>query len=303
MIKKPYMNITRREPSNTLPRTEVLTVQPKQMAFPLLIIVTTPGLAKDQQPSPQLRGQVTLDGNWVGGTMAHLSNYLESDGDLPPTLQVAIGYPLDAAVGASVARCRELTPTPWPEWDAICAELIGIEVPPTGGADPFLCFINDELKPMLEQEFGVHPAQWTLVGHSLGGLFVLHALLSAPQCFRRYFAVGSSLWWRRPLMFDRAEAFVAASGELDISVYLCAGGAETPDGYAQAWAPHLDRPAMQQYLRIMGGIPDVVSDTLRMGELLARRPGCRTRTEIFECENHNGAPFVGFGRGLRWLCS
>lgn len=299
------MKITRREPSNTLLRTEVWTVQPEHIAYPLLVTVTRPeapppGLARDE-PAQRLHGQVTLDGNWVGGTMAHLSNYLESAGDLPPTLQVAIGYPLDAVVPTSVARARELTPTPWPAWDGICSELIGLEIPPTGAADAFLAFISGELMPALEAEFGVDPAQWTLVGHSLGGLFAVHALFSAPQRFRRYFAVGSSLWWRRPMMFERAQAFVESTEVLDVSLYLCAGAEETPEGYAREWAAMLDKPVMQRYLEIMGGIPDVVADTRHMGELLARRQGCRVKVEIFDGENHNGAPFVGYRRGLRWL--
>lgn len=294
------MKIVSREKSNTLLRTEVWTVQPDHIGYPFLVTVTLPAMRKPDAP---LHCLLTLDGNYAGGTAYQVASYLEMSGDVPPAVLVSVGYVLDSAVPAMVARNTELTPVAWPEWDLPYGEILGTPAPPSGQADRFLAFLNEELKPAIEAECGVDPAQWTLSGHSLGGLFTLHALLSDPTRFRRYFAVGSSLWWKAPFMFDRAEAFVRQTAPISVSVYIAAGDEETPAGFAKAWNAMLELPAWKQYVGVMGGIPDIVADSHRMGALLARRAGCRVQSAEFDNENHSSAPFVALSQGLRWLQS
>jgi predicted alpha/beta superfamily hydrolase len=55
-----------------------------------------------------------------------------------------------------------------------------------------LDFLEQELAPYIEQTFHTAPHR-TLVGHSLGGMFVLHALASRPDMFNGYVAVSPSL--------------------------------------------------------------------------------------------------------------
>jgi predicted alpha/beta superfamily hydrolase len=292
------MKVISREKSNTLLRTEVWTVQPGHIGYRFLITVTLPAMRRPDSP---LHGLLTLDGSYACGTAFQLASFLEMSGNLPPAALVSVGYVLDSPVPAMVARNTELTPVPWPEWDAPYGEILGTPAPPSGQADRFLAFLNNELKPALEAECGIDPEQWTLSGHSLGGLFTLHALLSDPQRFRRYFAVGSSLWWRKPFMFDHAERFVRESEPIDVSVYIAAGDEETPEGFAKAWAAVLDTPVWKQYFGVMGGIPDIVADSQRMATLIGQRAGCRVTSAVFPNENHSSAPFVALSQGLRWL--
>ena len=51
----------------------------------------------------------------------------------------------------------------------------------SGGADRFLDFIESELIPFVETGFVTAPHR-TLIGHSLGGSFVLHSLVIVPIC-------------------------------------------------------------------------------------------------------------------------
>jgi uncharacterized protein len=226
------MKIVSREKSNTLLRTKVWTVQPDHIEYPFLVTVTQPA---KRLPDAAVHGRLTLDGNYACGTAFQLVSFLEMSGHLPPAVQVSVGYVLDSTVPAMMARNTELTPVGWPEWDATYGEILGTPAPSSGRADRFLAFLNDELKSAVEAECGIDPTQWTLSGQSLGGLFALHALLSDPRRFRRYFAVGSSLWWRKPLIFDRAESFVRQVDPIGVSVYIAAGDQETPQSMVKAW--------------------------------------------------------------------
>jgi hypothetical protein len=67
--------------------------------------------------------------------------------------------------------------------------------PNTGGADRYLTFLKDELVPVINKKYRTSAERSALVGGSLGGLFVIHTLLSAPTLFQSYVALDPSLWW------------------------------------------------------------------------------------------------------------
>lgn len=60
---------------------------------------------------------------------------------------------------------RDYTPQPVSEEAKKCA---------SGLADGFYLFLRDNLMPELESEYGGDPHRRTLIGHELGGLFVMH---------------------------------------------------------------------------------------------------------------------------------
>lgn len=113
-------------------------------------------------------------------------------------------------------RVRDLTPTE-------VTTLWGMPYDgKSGGADEFLSFIEEELVPMIDQEFRTTDFR-TLVGHSYGGLFTVHALLHGSS-FRQYLAIDPSLDWDEQQMlnslpnmlkdFEHRSLFVTMSGQL-----------------------------------------------------------------------------------------
>ncbi|WP_027093478.1 alpha/beta hydrolase [Cohnella thermotolerans] len=139
------------------------------------------------------------------------------------------------------AEAEELPPrkdgTPWPA---------------TGGADEFLDFLENELKPAIEREVPIDRSRQTLIGHSLGGLLALRALFSGRGTYRFYAAGSPSIWWKnrwiaaearrwaeqasapRPLDAGgstRAVRSSEANGrarEADVRLLLAVGGREKP---------------------------------------------------------------------------
>jgi len=290
------VKILHREPSNTLERTELWTVVPDGYDQKYLISITRP-----VSPSDRPHGIILTDGNSVVGTAAQLTYYLELGQLIPPAVTVTVGYPLDNPTPAIVARNRDLTPTAWPEWDTSYGKVLHLPCPPSGDCDRFRRFIIDELKPAVEAEFGVDPDEWTLGGHSLGGLFAVHSLLTAPSAFKRYFAVGSSFWWHKPLMSDLAEQFAKTAERRDVSVYIAAGELEGPDHTKKDWARFMDQPEWRDYIRVMGGYPELIRDSHEMAAVLAECPGYRTKAETLPNETHGSAVFAALSQGLRWL--
>ena len=141
-----------------------------------------------------------LDGNAAFALAAQLArNEAARPEDVrpDPVVVVGIGHP-GAAVYHPAARQRDYTPPAAP----------GGATDEMGGADRLLDFMARELQPGVAANFPVDAARQTLSGHSFGGLFVLHALLTRPQQFTRYAAASPSVWWAEGQILQAAEAFV-----------------------------------------------------------------------------------------------
>lgn len=68
------------------------------------------------------------------------------------------------------------------------------KLPDAGGAETFLAFLTNELRPYIEANYRTWPFH-ILFGHSGGGLFAVHTFLNAPTAFDAYIASSPSLWW------------------------------------------------------------------------------------------------------------
>ncbi|WP_447553253.1 alpha/beta hydrolase [Vreelandella sp. EE22] len=130
-----------------------------------------------------------------------------------PLLVVAIGYPEEE--DASRER-RGLDYTP-----AVSGQAL---MHPHGGADRFLRFIQTELKPEINRRFATDTADEAIMGHSYGGLFVLHTLLGQPRSFKRYIAISPSLWWYGDKPFEALNP--AALAEIPRGTRLMVGVGE-----------------------------------------------------------------------------
>ncbi|HEX8502891.1 MAG TPA: alpha/beta hydrolase-fold protein [Pyrinomonadaceae bacterium] len=94
--------------------------------------------------------------------------------------------------------------------------------PTSGGADKFLKFIETELIPLVESKYRTQPYR-ALAGHSLGGLFAVHTMLTRPELFNAYVAVSPSLQWDNFVMIDRAKEFFKARKELNRTLFTSLG--------------------------------------------------------------------------------
>lgn len=158
-------------------------------------------------PPPQGYSVIlSLDG---AATFPHFWRHRETRAPQAPVILFAISYE-----GAN-RRWRDLTSRAM----APVTPIFGYRAAPrdrlTGGREAFLAMIEGGLLPELARRYPLDRSQTTLYGHSLGGLFVLHALFARPRLFARHAAADPSVWWNAGESQREAEAFaggVAAAG-------------------------------------------------------------------------------------------
>jgi uncharacterized protein len=89
----------------------------------------------------------------------------------------------------------------------------------TGGADNFVKFMRAELFPHIEKKFNTAPHR-TLIGHSFGGLFAIHALMHHKDLFNTYVAIDPSLWWDERRLLLEADSLLRTESFKNKSVFV-----------------------------------------------------------------------------------
>lgn len=246
-------------------------------------------LMRPPAPGEKLPVVFVLDGDAYFPMVASMASVMSLDA-LPSMLLVGVGYDLDLAMHpglrmleVSARRNRDYTPT----FDEAFLQQMnqqmagfGVTYPShgrPGGADAFLAFINDELKPFIAERYPIADLDdTTIVGHSFGGLFAMHAFFTAPESFDRYVAGSPSPSWDGGVLFDEQHA-----------------------------APH-DAAA-----RLFVSMGELEPET-EMGEPVRRlnallsdgsRPKLDYTFHVFEGETHSSVIPATFSRGLREVFS
>jgi predicted alpha/beta superfamily hydrolase len=234
-------------PAVALPGTERRTIRARSSGGEYRIMIAHPvGAAPSTAGYPVL---YMLDGNAGFATAAEAvflrSRRPEVTG-VAPAVVVGIGYPTDDPLDP-VRRAYDYTPPaallrlpPRPD---------GTPWPPTGGADQFLDFIVEDLKPSIGRDFPIDGTRQALFGHSFGGLFALHTLFTRPRTFQHYVAASPSIWWNECALLDGERAFAAVRPHEphDLDVMITVGAREQELVPVEAAGP--DREQRAQWKR------------------------------------------------------
>lgn len=115
----------------------------------------------------------------------------DTDGLVPETIVVGI---VNTVGPEGVNRTRDFTPTLSENGQG-------------GGAEAFYQFITEEVQPYVNAEYRINPFS-ILIGHSMSGHFVLHALLSGTDAFDAYIAISPAVWWNDGELIARAKELI-----------------------------------------------------------------------------------------------
>jgi predicted alpha/beta superfamily hydrolase len=149
---------------------------------------------------------MTLDGGMTFRFTADIARYLAANGLMPEV--IVVGIP-------NTNRNRDFIP----ELPAGTAPGGGPEAMRSGKADNFLKFLQQEAMPYIENNLRTLPYR-VIVGHSLGGLFIVHSLLKDSGFFSAYMALSPSLWWNNWSYFEATRQFYKSRDSLKKIVFV-----------------------------------------------------------------------------------
>lgn len=179
------------------------------------------------------------DGDLLFGMAAEIARALASVEGLPAPYVVGIGYDAGYAEVLKLRTADLSPPLGADARDALGAVGDAIGVGRNGGADAFLSFLTGTLRPEIAARYPrTASGDQILFGHSLGGLFTAHALLTRPDSFSAFIVSSPSLWWDRFSILEKLPAFAERFAALPAAprVFVDVGGKEqelptsVPDG-------------------------------------------------------------------------
>lgn len=181
-----------------------MTIKSNVLGEDRVILVRTPaGYENNKVSYPVL---YMTDGDAQMAHTASTVEFLARNGRMSELIVVGI---------TNTDRTRDLTPTKASRVDLA-------QSPTAGGADNFLKFIETELIPDIEKRYRVQPYR-ILAGHSLGGLFAVHVMVTRPELFGSYVAVSPSLQWADEATLKKAEEFLKTRKELNATLFTSLG--------------------------------------------------------------------------------
>jgi predicted alpha/beta superfamily hydrolase len=229
------------------------------------------------------------DGNSNIFTLAHLVGALNLSQELPPLIIVGIGYPTDNLSDILQLRLRDLVPTYDPEAEQVWKEFFQLESIPSPGADRFLRFIREELKPFINANYRTDPDDSAYVGFSAGGTFGLYTLFHHPDTFSRYVIGSPPIHIDNKVMLTYESNYAESHNDLPVRVFMSVGGREESDDPLPLIEPR------HQF----------VTNIKTLARTLQERnyPGMQLTSHVFEDETHMSVIPATFSRGLRVVFS
>lgn len=91
-----------------------------------------------------------------------------------------------------------------------------------GGAAKFLAFIEQELMPLVNQQYRTHDFR-VIAGGSAAGVFALYAMQAKPNLFQAHLAYSPAVWWNFGAAVTRTKQFIQTQPNLRGYLYMNIG--------------------------------------------------------------------------------
>ena len=166
------------------------------------------------------------------------------------------------------------------------------ERPGSGGGNQFLDFIEKELIPYIESKYPVADHR-IFVGHSLGGLAVINALLHRPYLFDNYIAIDPSLWWNEQEMLKEMDSVSQSTQFENKSLYISVANT-MPDRLVYSTVMN-DTSKASEHIRSI----------IAFSTKLDKNPvnGLEFKWKYYENDSHGSVPLISAYDALRHLYS
>ncbi|MGH7995564.1 MAG: alpha/beta hydrolase [Opitutaceae bacterium] len=157
---------------------------------------------------------ILVDGDYAFDPAAAACRNLRRTNLIAPIVLAAVGYGRPFG-HAGNRRGRDYTPD------------TAQEEPLSGGADRFLAHLTGPIWADLADRFSLSPERRVVGGHSLGGLFALHALFQMKPFFSGAIVGAPSLWWADRRFLARVDHLRDRKSSLPGRLFLGIGERDT----------------------------------------------------------------------------
>ena len=113
-------------------------------------------------------------------------------------------------------RTRDLTPT---HIESDLPMMDSNSTKTTGGGENFAAFLEKELMPHIDSLYPTQPFR-LLVGHSFGGLTVMHILTNHTKLFNAYIAIDPSMWYDKERFLKATQKKLSSQKYNGTSLYV-----------------------------------------------------------------------------------
>ncbi|MFC3879571.1 alpha/beta hydrolase-fold protein [Algoriphagus namhaensis] len=159
----------------------------------------------------------------------------------------------------------------------------------SGGGTAFLDFIEDELIPYVDSTYPTSSYR-TYVGHSFGGLSVIHALTTRSHLFNNYLAIDPSFWWDNMAYLETVDSLLSVKDYSNKGLFV--GIANTMIGGQDYATVEEDTLGTSAHIR----------SVLKFSKSLEKKDnGLNFEWKYYPEENHFSVPLITEYDGLRFL--
>lgn len=160
----------------------------------------------------------------------------------------------------------------------------------SGGGEPFISFIEQELMPYINRHYPTQPEK-LLIGHSLGGLTVMQIFVHHTHLFNAYICIDPSMWWDKQTLLKETKRALEKRSFQGKALYL---------GIANTAEKSMDLPTV---------LADTTADTMHMRSVLQlqryfesnKQNGLKYQGKYYKDESHMSVPFITEYEALRFL--
>lgn len=186
----------------------------------------------------------------------------------------------------NIDRIRDFTPT------HITSGIFldSVSAKSSGGGEKFTAFLQKELIPEIESKYSTAPYRM-LIGHSLGGLFVVNTLLKHTELFNSYISIDPALWYDNSKLSKEAEHILSDKRFDNKNVFI---------SVANGFKKKLDTAELRKTLTPFN---DAAFAMDRLKGALQRNGNKKLLWKIkyYEEEGHNSAPLISEYDGLHYI--
>lgn len=247
-----------------------------------LLVSLPPSYGLTQRHYPVL---FVTDANYAFPLIRSIARRVGNDGqDVEEFILVGLSY----AKGDTpeYSRRRDYTPSTNADEEAV-SDMPG-RAPAFGEAEAYRRFIADEVFPFVGQHYRADMRRKIYAGHSYGGLFGVHILLTEPAMFEQYIIGSPSLWFDQRVAFAAERGYAAAHTDMPANVFMAVASYETTN--VKSGNPRYNKTG------------DMIGDLQSFEQALKSRryPNLRVQSTVIEDEDHLTVFPALITRGLKW---